>query len=337
MDLSEYKIAVIGAGSWGTALALTLARKGLRVFLYGRDTGKIAALRESGLHPDLPGAARAPENLTFSDDAENCLNKATHVIAAVPTQSFRAAFTTLKPFISSKAPILQTAKGMEIATETLSFEMTRAVLPDNPVVILSGPSFAVDLARGLPTAVTLASEETDVAENVARLFIGSPLRPYVNSDAIGASVGGALKNVLALSAGVTIGYGFGDSAKAALLARGFEEMTRYGVTKGAKIETLCGLSGLGDLILTAGSPLSRNFSYGLQVGEAAKTGAPSPETGGKTVEGVFTAEAITRACAHAGPDLPVIRTTADILSGKADIRDAQKLFLERPLKYEKIF
>ncbi len=327
-------VAVIGAGAWGTALGLTLARKGAEVKIYGRDPEKIAALQTKREHPAFENLPITEKNLIFTADAEYALSGVSALIAAVPVQHFRGAFTPFTAITPKNIPIVQTAKGMEISSESLTDAMTRSVFPDHPVVLLSGPSFALDLANRLPTAVTVASEDIKQARAVAELFFGSSLRPYLSEDVIGVAVGGALKNVLALAAGVTIGYGLGESAKAALLARGFQEMIRFGLSKGGKLETLCGLSGMGDLTLTAGSSLSRNFSFGYTTGAADKNHTPRPETGGKTIEGLFTACAVTRAALKEKIPLPALESVCKLFYENQNVPDILKEMFERPVKNE---
>lgn len=326
-DFSSTVVAVVGAGAWGSALALTAARGGARVLLYGRDSAAIAEIGRTRRPPALPEAL-LPENVVATDQPER-LNEAGVVLLAVPAQATRAALGTLSRFFSPDAVLVSCAKGIERDTGLLLSEVIGVTCLGAPLAVLSGPGFAVDLARGLPTAVTIAAAEHGLAEALCRLMAGPSFRPYATHDVTGVELGGALKNVLAIAAGLVSGRGLGASAQAAVITRGFVEMRRLAAAFGARSETLMGLSGFGDLILTCSSAQSRNYSLGLAIGAGS-----DPRSFGKLAEGAATAAiAVARASAF-GVDVPIMSAVADILDGKETIPDVVDRLMARPLKRE---
>lgn len=291
------RIAVIGRGAWGSALGQSLERAGHEVAFWAR-----------GGDPAV-------------------LTGAVMVIAAVPAQATRQVLSALAPAIPADAPLVLTAKGLERRTLLRQSEIIAEIMPGHPLAILSGPSFAADLIAGLPTAVTLASATAGADRLQAALATGE-LRPYLSDDVTGAELGGALKNVIAIACGAAIGAGLGESARAALLARGFAEMSAISVAAGARRETLAGLSGLGDLVLTATSEQSRNFRYGRALGA---TGTP-PDEG--TYEGAATAEAATTLAGRYDIAAPIIQTVAALVAGRIDVQEAVRRLYDRPLRRE---
>ena len=286
-------IAVIGAGAWGTALANVMARAGREVTLWARDTGAagvIAAARES---PRLPGV-RIEERVTVAALTEH-RPRADAVLLAVPAQALRVAASDLA--VPPGTPVVACAKGIERTTRRFMTEIIAECVPGAVPAILSGPSFAGDVARGMPTAVTIAAGDLDVAQMLARALGSATFRPYHSVDTRGVEIGGAAKNVLAIAAGIVSGRKLGASAAAALTTRGFAELMRFGKAYGARPETLTGLSGLGDLILTSTSPQSRNFSLGLALGRGDTSVATRP--GGPLAEGAFTASVLVEMAWHA--------------------------------------
>src|SRR5689334_10695075 len=259
------RIAVVGAGAWGTALANCAARAGRDVTLWARDAAMVAELTTTRENPRLPGIKldkRVGATGAIADVAQ-----ADGVLLAVPAQESRTAATALSQHVKAGVPILTCAKGIERGTHRFMTEIIGETFPSAVPAILSGPSFATDVARALPTAVTLACADEDVAAALARALGSQTFRPYHTSDVRGVEIGGAAKNVLAIAAGIVQGRKLGASASAALVTRGFAELARFGRAYGARPETLTGLSGLGDLILTCSSPQSRNFSLGVALGE----------------------------------------------------------------------
>ncbi len=317
------RIGVIGAGAFGTALAVAQASAGREVALWARDAGAVAAMAEARENAArLPGV-NLPESIYPTADFGQAARGI--VFLAVPTQSLRKVLETHENAISGSV-LVACCKGVELGTGLLPTEVIADVLPDARAAVLTGPSFAADIAVGKPTALTLAATGSGVEELQEALSTRS-LRLYLSDDLIGAQLGGALKNVIAIAAGVTVGAGLGESARAALMTRGFAEMTRHAEARGADSETLHGLSGLGDLVLTCTSEKSRNYRHGLALG------AGTPPPAGTTVEGVATA----RALAAAAPEdtLPVTSMVAALLDGRVTLEEAVELLLTRPLKRER--
>jgi glycerol-3-phosphate dehydrogenase (NAD(P)+) len=313
-------IGVAGAGAFGTALAVALARAGRPVRLWARETGALAARRES---PRLPGV-RLPETVTICAHRDD-LAGAQVLLLALPMQA-------LGPFLAEaggrlgEQTLVACCKGVDLATLSGPAALIAAACPGARAGVLTGPSFAADIAQGLPTALTLAMAAG--GEEVQPLLSTPVLRVYRTTDVIGAELGGALKNVVAIAAGVAIGAGLGESARAALMTRGHAEMMRLALTLGARAETLMGLSGLGDLILTCTSAQSRNFRFGLALGAGR---APEP---GLTVEGVATARAAARLGAERGVELPVVSMVAALVEGRVPLDLAVQSLMSRPLKAE---
>jgi len=319
-------VAVIGAGAWGTALATVAARAGRNVTLWARNAEhatRIAATRDN---PRLPGVKLAPDIVVTSELAPAA--RADMLLIATPAQHLRGAVNMLASYLTKAVPVIACAKGIEHGTHKFMTDVIAEAAPLAQPAILSGPSFADDVARGLPTAVTLAAKDEALARELAQA-LGSPtFRPYHSTDVRGVEIGGAAKNVLAIAVGITVGRKLGASAQAALTTRGFAELGRFGRALGARSETLSGLSGLGDLILSCSSPQSRNFALGLALGR----GEPRPA--GKLAEGEFTAPVLIELAASQGIEMPVSSAVAAILSGKLTIEAAIEGLLTRPFKAE---
>ncbi len=322
------KIAVLGGGAWGTALALTAARAGNDAHLWARDAETVAAINERSENPHYLPNVTFNQKITASADAEPVLSKASLILAVIPAQGLRAALETLRNDIPANIPLVLCAKGIERSTGKLLSQITSELLPGNPIAVLSGPSFALDVARGLPTAVTVATQNEALAADIATTLSSATFRCYTTTDVIGVEAGGALKNVLAIAVGAARGRGLGASAEAALITRGFVELRRLAESLGGQPETPLGLSGLGDLILTCSSPQSRNFSYGLALGRGENL-EKLP-----LAEGVATAFIAAKIAKDRGVDAPITTATAAILAGKANIDDVIATLLIRPLKSE---
>ncbi len=323
---SYQSVAVIGAGAWGTALAGVAARAGRDVILCARDAAAAAAMAATRENPRLPGVQLEPRievtgDLGFAARAEI-------ILLVVPAQNLRAAATALAPHLRPKTPIIACAKGIERGTHHFMTEVIAQAAPQAEPAILSGPSFASDVARGLPTAVTLATSDEMLASALVHALGSATFRPYHSTDVRGVEIGGAAKNVLAIAAGIVAGRQLGASALAALTTRGFSELLRLGRACGARNETLSGLSGLGDLILSCASPQSRNFSLGLALGR----GEQPPRD--KLAEGEFTAPVLVELAASKNVDMPVASAVAAILSGATTIDQAIENLLTRPFKAE---
>ncbi|MFK7874965.1 MAG: NAD(P)H-dependent glycerol-3-phosphate dehydrogenase [Paracoccaceae bacterium] len=318
-------IAVIGAGAFGTAMAITLGRIG-PVTLLGRNAERMKTLqdtRENQTH--LPNA-RLPATVQASANNSH-LEKAEIILLCLPTQHLSEFLSDHTSALSNKS-LVACCKGIDLKTLTGPVDIILQKIPNATASILTGPSFATDIAQGLPTALTIASSRDFEAERLQKTLSSSTLRLYRTTDVIGAQLGGALKNVIAIAAGACIGARLGESARAALIARGFAEMQRLAHHFGAKPETLMGLSGFGDLILTCSSAQSRNFSYGLAIGSNASYDPT------KTVEGAATAQALTKIAKLNGLDLPVCACVNDLVSGRTTVTSALKDLLARPLTHE---
>lgn len=312
-------IAVAGAGAFGTALAIALAREGRQVALWGRDVAELIATRRNERH--LPGVP-IPENVTICAD-RHVFSEVDTVLLAVPMQAL-AGFLQGHAALLRGRSLVACCKGVDLKTLEGPSAVIRQACPESLVSVLTGPSFAADIARGLPTALTLAGADAALQ---ARLSTAT-LRLYRSADVTGAELGGALKNVMAIAAGVVMGAGLGDSARAALMTRGFAEMQRFALAKGARAETLAGLSGLGDLVLTCTSTQSRNFRFGQSIGMGR---AFDPSV---TVEGAATARAVDAMAQRDGIDMPITRMIAELVNGTIRLTDAIQALMSRPLKEE---
>ena len=317
-------ISVLGAGAFGTALAVALANAGREVHLWARDPDQVARMaRTRRNEARLPGVD-LPAGITVS---ETLRTDAQAVLLAMPMQALRLSLSDLAPRFPG-LPVIACCKGVDLTTGQGPSAILAEYCPNSVVAVLTSPSFAADIARGLPTALTLACADNAVGQDLQQLISTPLLRLYRTTDVIGAELGGALKNVIAIAAGVVMGAGLGQSARAALVTRGYAEMVRAARALGARAETLAGLSGLGDLMLTCGSDQSRNFQYGFALGKGADF---DPDV---TVEGVATAQAMVAMAARHGLDLPVTAMVADLTLGKVGLNNAITTLLSRPLKQE---
>lgn len=325
-------ISVIGAGSWGTAIAEAVSRAGRTVTLYARDAGLAATINER--HENityLAGASLNPDIVATADIAAS-VAKADLVIFVPPAQHMRATMEQFKPHLPKNVPVLSSSKGIEIATGYLLAEVAAAVLPDHPYGVLSGPSFATETVRGLPTAITLASTSLD-AQDWAKALHAPFFRPYLSDDPIGAEVAGAVKNVIAIACGVVEGLRLGQNAQAAVMTRGMAEIKRYGLARGAMPDTFLGLSGLGDLTLTCHSMTSRNFSLGAELGQG-KSLADILSARRTVAEGVATAKAIAADAKKRGIDMPICLAVDAILHHGVSPADMVRELLSRDIKHE---
>ena len=322
-------IGVVGAGAWGTALATVAARAGNDVLIQARETevvDSINTVHENALFlPTVPldPAIRATTGL--ADLAECAL-----LLIVTPAQHVRA---TLAALPDTTAPLVLCAKGIEANTQMLVSEVAKDVLPSARLAVLSGPTFAHEVARGLPAAVTLACEDEAMWESISPLLSSARFRPYYSDDITGAEIGGAVKNVLAVASGVVDGANLGLNARAAVIARGFAEMQRFGLARGGRAETLAGLSGLGDLVLTCSSENSRNFSLGRGLGQGQSTAALLSDR--RTVaEGAHTAPVLQAAAAAMGVEMPIVDAVCALLCGAQGVAEVVERLMARPLKTE---
>ncbi len=323
-------IAVIGTGAWGTALAAIIASDGTPVTLLGRQNDLVAAINGERCNAAyLPGVALPPALRATTD--RQALAGCRLWLMVPPAQHLRTVLEGLP--LGARPTLLLCSKGIEAGSHRLMAEVAGEVAPESPLAILSGPSFAAEAAVGKPTAVTLAASNLALARALASCLARPTFRPYASDDVIGCEIGGAVKNVLAIACGVVIGARLGENARAAIIARGFAEMTRFGVARGGRAETLAGLSGLGDLVLTCGSEQSRNMSLGMALGQGQT--AEQALAGKRTVaEGAATAPVLAEAAAAAGVDMPIVSAVADLLAGRASVGKVMEQLLSRPLKTE---
>jgi glycerol-3-phosphate dehydrogenase (NAD(P)+) len=324
------RIAVIGAGAFGTALASVIALTGRHsVTLIGRDPELMADLRAEGLHEAVLPGIHLPDSLDYSADPD-ALQDAGIVLFVMPSQAQADAARHYGPYLRSDAVVVTCAKGIDRISGDILTDMLERELPDHAIAVLSGPGFANDIARGLPTAMAIAAADMAVAERLAQVISGRTFRLYASSDRIGVQLGGALKNVLAIACGIVEGNGIGDSARAALISRGLAEMSRFVVAKGGNAETARGLSGLGDLVLTATSHQSRNLRFGISLGRG-ETADPSH---GTLVEGALAASVASRLAQTLGVSMPITDAVTAIIEGSLAIPDAIEQLMTRPITTE---
>lgn len=323
------RITVLGGGAWGTALAQTCARAGRDVTLWEFDAGNAEHLAKQRESRFLPGVKLEDGIKVTRALAE--ASRADAILLVVPAQAMRSVTKSLAQTIPAGTPLIACAKGIEHGTHKFMTEIIAECAPNAMPAILSGPSFAADVARGLPTAVTIAAPDAAVAGALAQAINSGTFRPYHSTDVRGVELGGATKNVLAIAAGIVTGRGLGASASAALTTRGFAELVRFGKAFGAKTETMMGLSGLGDLILTCSTPQSRNFSTGVALAKGEKPGAAAQ---GKLAEGVFTAPVLLEMAREKNVEMPISAAVAAVLAEKMSVDAAIESLLTRPLKSE---
>jgi glycerol-3-phosphate dehydrogenase (NAD(P)+) len=327
------RLAVIGGGAWGTALAHILARAGRDIALWVREEEARRAIdetRENRLF--LPGVALDP-GVAPTGDLGEAGHDAEAVLLAVPAQHLRAVAAGLAPHLAAGVPILLCAKGIEEGSLLLMTEVAAVLLPAAPLAVLSGPTFAIEVARGLPTAVTVAATDAAIGARLSAAIGTRSFRPYLSDDPIGAEIGGAVKNVLAIACGIVAGRRLGDNARAALITRGLAEMVRLAVAKGGRRETLMGLSGLGDLVLTCTAMQSRNHSLGVALGEGRALAAILGERR-SIAEGVATAASAASLAARLGIEMPIVAAVDAILHRGAAIDEAIEALLARPFRSE---
>ena len=326
------KIAVLGAGAWGTALAIQISHQH-RVSLWARNSGHVSGMRKARANPMYLGDFKFNDNLQVEDDLGVAIAGADIILSVVPTAGFRDILKQIKA-LNSNQPIVWAHKGLEPQTAKLPHEVALEELSQNQKWgALSGPSFAAELVRGLPTAVTLAANDAGFAIAAANLIHGSNLRVYNSTDVVGVSVGGAVKNVMAIAAGISDGMGFGNNARAAMITRGLAEITRFGVALGAKTETFMGLAGAGDLILTCTGQYSRNREVGLQLA-SGKSLDDILQGLGHVAEGVNTAREVMRRADGMGIDMPITFEVNQALTHGKSARDAVMDLLGRNQKAE---
>lgn len=324
------KIVVIGSGAFGTAIAVVVALENRHeITLLGRNAGLMADLAVDGVHDAaLPGIS-LPDSLQYSSEPD-VLRDADIVLFAMPSQAQADAARRYGPYLAKDAVVVTCAKGIDRSSGHLLTDVLERELPLHPVAVLSGPGFAADIASGLPTAMAVAAADASVAERLAQTISGRTFRLYASTDRTGVQLGGALKNVLAIAGGIVEGAGLGDSARAALISRGLAEMSRLVVAMGGHADTVRGLSGLGDLVLTATSHQSRNLRFGIWLGQ----GGDAASFDGGLVEGAYAASVASRLANTLGVDMPITDAVAAIIDGKLDIKTAIQQLMSRPITTE---
>lgn len=326
-------ISIIGAGAWGTALAEVISRQGNQVNLWAREDDvvkSINTLNENTLY--LPNV-KLSELIIAQNNLDNMIN-CDLLLMVTPSQFMRSVLEEIKDNLNDSIPVVLCSKGIETKTLSLMNEITESIIPKNPLAILSGPSFAIDVVNNKPTAVTLACKDLSIGKNIADSISLPTFRPYLSEDVVGAQIGGATKNVIAIAAGVVEGQNLGDSARAATIARGFSEINRLAVALGGQEETLSGLSGMGDLLLTCNSITSRNFSLGIKLGkgfsvEEATDGLSS------IAEGMYSAKAIDKLSKKLGVEMPITNAVNDLIERKRSLDEIIDDLLSRPIRREK--
>jgi len=327
------KISVIGAGAWGTALAEVISRQGNEVNLWAREGDVVKSINTSNTNDlylpniKLSKLIIAQNNIT---DVLNC----DLLLMVTPAQFMRSILNSLKSCLNEEVPIVLCSKGIETETLSLMSEIAESIMPNNPLAVLSGPSFAIDVVNNKPTAVTLACKNPTIGKSIADSINLATFRPYLSEDVIGAQIGGATKNVIAIAAGVVEGQELGDSARAATIARGYSEINRLAVALGGQEETLAGLSGMGDLILTCNSETSRNFSLGMKLGQGLNAHEATNNLS-SVAEGMYSAKAIDKLSKKLGIEMPITNAVNDLIERNRSLGEIIDDLLSRPIRREK--
>lgn len=334
MQSAKPPIAVVGAGSWGTALALQFARSGRTVRLWGRDRAQLEDMARSRANRRyLPGVS-FPDNIEVEPDLRQCISGARDVLISVPSHGLRQTLNMVAPLLDEDARVCWATKGFELSTGKLPHQVAKEILgEDRPMAVLSGPTFATEVGAGLPTAMTIAANDPDFAGELATTLSGDNFRAYTSADMIGVEVGGAVKNVLAIGAGISDGLGFGANTRIALITRGLVEMTRLGVALGANHDTFMGLAGMGDLVLTCTDDQSRNRRMGLALAAGKSVDEAQAEIK-QVVEGVMAAKAVMEVANSVEVVMPICHEIYRILYEGVSPQDAVGKLMRRALKPE---
>lgn len=325
------EVGVVGAGAWGTALALAAHRAGCAVTLWGRDAGLMDEMRSMRENTRYLPQISLPSDLHFTSSFEE-IAQLPVLLLVTPAQTLRHNMQQIRPFLAPRTSLIVCAKGIERSSGTYLSQVVQSVAPHHPVGVLSGPGFANDVGRGLPTALTLALADQNLGEQLAQMLSSPSFRLYWSGDVLGVELGGAMKNIFAIASGIVMGRGLGESARAALIARSFAELVRMGRAVGAQTETFSGLSGLGDLVLTATSEQSRNFRFGLALGRGEPPDAALARMG--TVEGAASALAAAQLAVQLVLDMPLSTAIARVIQGQESIDATIQQLMMRPLRAE---
>lgn len=329
------KIGIIGTGIFGTALALTAARAGNSVLCQARDEDVVAEINNRHLNSRYLPDIVLPETIKATSDMAEVLNFADVVLLTVSAQATRSVMQQIRPLIKKDTVIVLCAKGIELNSGKLLSEIAQEELPNTTIAILSGPGFAADIARNKLVSLTIACEKEGIAAQLAQMLGTAYFRPYLTSDIISPQIGGSVKNVIAIASGVVEGAQFGDGARAALITRGFNEMARLAKVLGGDFQTMMGMCGLGDLVMTASCSQSRNFSFGYDIGRCGSAEKPMAENT-KTVEGIYTAQAVMKRAQTLGIEMPICETINHILFDGLKLKPAMEALMSRPYKEEGI-
>lgn len=327
------KVAVLGAGSWGTALAVVLAQQGSSVYLWARDPHHIQGLSETRVNKRYLPAFTLPTNISYTSELAIALNGAQFVVLAIPSHAFRTILKQLKPVLLPHIPLVGATKGLDPDTGGLLHTVVKEILGAQPYSILSGPSFAKEVAHGLPTAITLATDEPVLGKKLLPYFHSARFRVYLNSDLVGVEISGTVKNVLAVATGISDGLGYGANARAALITRGLAEMMRLGLAMGGQRETFMGLAGLGDLVLTCTDNQSRNRRLGLALGRGATVVEAQREIG-QVVESIGNTRELLYLAQHHSVEMPIVSQVACVIRGTATPAKAVQTLMSREPKEE---
>ena len=335
VNTNSYRVGVIGGGGWGTALSILCNRAGSSVMLCTRNANVIQSIRERRVNEIYLPSVFIDPNIAVSDNlAEAC--RGDILIVAVPSHTLRSVCIAMSDLLPTNLPIVLASKGIERGSLMLMSEVVKSILPNNPIAILSGPNFADEVARGLPTATAISCSDTGLWDMLMYAIGGRLFRPYLSTDMVGTQIGGAVKNVIAIACGIAIGKNYGENARAAIVTRGFAEIARLTLSKGGKYETLMGLSGLGDLILTCGSPKSRNMSFGIALGQGKTKDEILSERGRVATEGIIAAESVTKLAKKMSVQMPICEAVYRILYENSKLDQVVSELLERPFSGEEI-
>jgi glycerol-3-phosphate dehydrogenase (NAD(P)+) len=329
----QMKIGVIGAGAWGTALGIVANRAGSKVTLWTRNANVLSTIRDKRMNePYLPGIFIDPAIAVTDVMEEICRNDV--LILSIPSQFMRSIAIGISDHLEATVPLVIATKGIERGSLALMSEVVSSIMPHNPLAVLSGPNFADEAAKGVPTATTIALKSEALGSELLHAIGGKHFRPYLTDDLIGTQIGGAVKNVIAIACGIAIGKGLGENTKAAIITRGMAEIARLCEAKGGAPRTLMGLAGFGDLVLTCNSPKSRNMSLGIAIGQGQKFDSISGISGIGLTEGVATAESVTELAQRLGVAMPLCAGVHAVLRGRTSIDTLMDELLERPFKHE---
>lgn len=321
-------LSVIGSGAWGTAIASAADRAGTNTTIWSKDISTVEGIKNTGENPECFKGQKISTSIEITNDLQIAA-QSNIIVLSVPAQFARQVSTDLCPLVPEDSYIVIASKGIEQSTGMLMSEVMAETLPGRSVGILSGPSFAEEVFKGMPSAVTLAAQDLTTSSWLARAFNSPTLRIYASDDVIGAQMGGALKNVLAIASGIVAGHHLGENARAMIITRGLSEIARLAVAKGGKVETLYGLSGLGDLCLTCTSTTSRNYQFGYDIGQG-KSVEEVLKNSKSLTEGLYTSKTITRLAEELDVEMPICKAVDDILNNGVDIDEAMHVLMDRP-------